>query len=67
MLLKKLINICLIVLMPSYLFAARPLSTEDAGVADQGSFETEFGYEYSKDKFKKSLCRKCQKDEEAIK
>ena len=39
---------CSFLVYPCLLFAARPLSTDDAGTVDQGEFEVEAGLEYVK-------------------
>jgi len=43
---KILISLLGILLFASPVFAARPLSTDDAGTVDRGTFETEVGYYY---------------------
>jgi hypothetical protein len=41
---KKIGFVLLLMLIPATVFGARPLSTDDAGVVDLGSYEVEFGY-----------------------
>ena len=42
-----LVTLCLSFIFVSLSFAARPLSTDDAGVVDKGHFEVEAGLEYT--------------------
>ncbi len=45
---KTLVNILGILLFASPCFAARPLSTDDAGTVDRETFETEVGHDFAK-------------------
>lgn len=44
---STLVNILGILFLASQCFAARPLTTDDAGTVDRGAFETEVGYDYA--------------------
>jgi hypothetical protein len=46
---KKIGFVFLLLLVPAAVFAARPLSTDDAGVVDRGSYEVELGYDFLND------------------
>ena len=47
---KAFIGLALFLLIfPSHTFAARPLSTDDAGTVEQGDLEVELGFEYASD------------------
>ncbi len=45
---KKFISLVIgVMIFPSFSFAARPLSTNDAGTVEKGAFEVEYGIEYT--------------------
>lgn len=46
---KKIGFVLLLLIIPAAVFGARPLSTDDAGVVDPGSYEVEFGYDFLND------------------
>jgi len=46
---EKIGFIFLLLLVPSAVFGGRPLSTDDAGVVDRGSYEVELGYDFLND------------------
>jgi hypothetical protein len=60
---KKLVflSIVLTLFFSSTVFAARPLSTDDAGTVEKGGFECELGFEMAKTENKEYTINSCLK------